>query len=92
MSQRLVLIPEDMLKSMIKEVVLEALSEKVPYCSPTDNIKKLLTRQQAADYLGVIPNTVTKYVREGKITAAIINGKYRFFESNLLKYLNKSGI
>jgi len=89
MSQ-IVLIDTDELLSMIKKAVRDGITDYVPYPSPTANSPKLMTRNQAAEYLGVSPNTVTLYNKQGKISAAIINGKYRFFESDLLKYLNKT--
>jgi hypothetical protein len=84
---------EDLLKLLIKECVREVLMElsgKVPYPSAPVSIneKKILTRKQAAAYLQVTPNTLTRYVRQGKLLPAIINGKYRFFESDLIKFLN----
>jgi len=89
MSQ-LVVIEMDELLSMIKKAVADGLTENTPYPSPTAINPNLMTRKQAAKYLGVSPNTVTLYNRQGKISAAVINGQYRFFESDLLKYLNKT--
>jgi len=79
----------DLLKSLIEDAVNKALSEKLPYppAPVTVGDKKILTRKQAAAYLQVTPNTLTRYVRQGKLLPAIINGKYRFFESDLLKFL-----
>ena len=84
---------EDQLKSLIKECVREVLIElygKVPYppAQITVNESKLFTRKQAAAYLQVTPNTLSRYVRQGKLLPAIINGKYRFFESDLMKFLD----
>jgi len=83
---------EDLLKLIIKECLREALLEfhvKVPYppAQITVNESKLFTRKQAAAYLQVTPNTISRYVRQGKLLPAIINGKYRFFESDLMKFL-----
>ena len=83
---------EDQLKSLIKECIREVLIElygKVPYppAQNTVNESKLFTRKQAAAYLQVTPNTLSRYVRQGKLLPAIINGKYRFFEGDLLKFL-----
>jgi excisionase family DNA binding protein len=88
--QQLVIMQEDELMDKIKKAVREAILEKNPYPSRSGERGKIITRKQAADFLGVTPPTVTKLVKEGKITAAIVRGKYRFFESNLLKYLNKT--
>lgn len=83
---------EDQLKSLIKECIREVMIElfgKVPYppAQKQVNESRLYTRKQAATYLQVTPNTLTRYVRQGKLLPAIINGKYRFFESDLLKLL-----
>lgn len=83
---------EDQLKFLIKECIREVLIElygKVPYpSSKRENSNNILTRKQAADYLQVTPNTLTRYVRQGKLLPAIINGKYRFFEKNLADFIN----
>jgi excisionase family DNA binding protein len=80
---------DDLLKFLIEEAINKALSGKLPYPSApvTVNDKKILTRKQAAEYLQVTPNTLTRYVRQGKLLPAIINGKYRFFESDLINFL-----
>ena len=79
----------DLLKSLIEDAVNKALPGKLPYPSASITVddKKVLTRKQAAAYLQVTPNTLTRYVRQGKLLPAIINGKYRFFESDLIKFL-----
>ena len=84
---------EDQLKKLIKECILEVFLEfhgKVPYpAAPIKiNESKILTRKQAAAYLQVTANTVTRYVRQGKLLPAIINGSYRFFELDLINFLN----
>jgi len=83
---------EDLLKLLIKECIREVLMEfsgKVPYpASVTASDNKILTRKQAAARLQVTPQTLSKYVREGKLLPAIIHGKYRFFELDLINFLN----
>ncbi len=91
MSQ-VILIDPDELYNLIKKAVADGLSPKSPYHSPVSVTPKLMTRQEAADYMGVKPNTITRWHKQGKITAAIIGGQYRFFESDLLKFLNKTKI
>lgn len=88
---------EDQLKFLIKESIREVFLElygKVPYPPAQNKIdeSKLLTRKQAAEYLQVTPNTVTRYVRQGKLLPAIINGKYRFFQKDLIKFLNNRSV
>ena len=90
MSQQLLLIEEEMLKSMIEDAVRRGLSGIPPYHSQAVSNSKIMNREDAATYLGVRPNTLTKYHREGKVSAAIIGGQYRFFESDLLRFLNKT--
>jgi len=86
---------EDQLKFLIKECIREVFKElntKVPYpSSKTENSSNILTRKQAASYLQVTPQTLSKYVRQGKLLPAIINCKYRFFELDLNNFLNKKG-
>ena len=84
---------EDQFKKLIKECVIEVFLEfqgKVPYPAVPIKINenKILTRKQAATYLQVTANTVTRYVRQGKLLPAIINGSYRFFELDLINFLN----
>ena len=83
---------QDQLKLLLKESIREVLLEfnnMMPYPASQKKIdeKKLLTRKQAAEYLQVTPNTITRYVKQGKLLPAIINGKYRFFEKNLMNLL-----
>lgn len=91
MSQVILIDPDD-LYNLIKKAVADGLLTKSPYPSPTPVNPNLMTRQQAADYMGVKPNTITRWHKQGKISAAIIGGQYRFFESDLLKFLNKTKI
>ncbi len=88
--QQLLLIPEDLLKSLIEDAVRRGLSEIPPYPSQAVSKSKIMSREDAATYLGVRPNTLTKYHRQGKVSAAVISGQYRFFESDLLKFLDKT--
>lgn len=82
----------DLLKTMINDAVQVALSNNPPYPpSPkTNNENNVLTRKQAAEYLQVSPNTLTRYARQGRILPAVICGKYRFFKSDLEKFLKKN--
>lgn len=86
---------EDQLKFLIKECIREVLIElygKVPYppAQISVNQSKILTRKQAASYLQVSPQTLSRYVRQGKLLPAIINSKYRFIESDLAKLINNT--
>jgi len=89
--QQALILDEAQLRELIKECVKQGITEyfSYPSSSPrTIDDKKLLTRKQAAEYLCCTPNTVSRYVRQGKLMRAIVFGKYRFFESDLLKFIN----
>ncbi len=83
------LLEEDELKCLIKECVREVFKELNIMVSHPENNNNIFTRKQAASYLQVTPQTLSRYVREGKLSPAIINSKYRFFEHDLIKFLNK---
>lgn len=82
----------DLLKKIIDDAVKAALLENLPYppvpITISDN--NILTRKQAAELLHISPNTLTRYVRQGKLLPAVINGKYRFFRNDLLNFLRKN--
>ncbi len=88
MSQ-LIGIERDLLIEMIKNAVKAGITEFSPYPSPSVNNKKLLTRNEVAEILKVSPNTVSKYIRQGKLHATLLNGIYRISESELAKVSNK---
>lgn len=82
----------NLLKRIIDDAINAALLNNLP-CSPvpvTFNDNNVLTRKQAAELLQVTPNTLTRYVRQGKLLPAVINGKYRFFRNDLLIFLTKN--
>jgi len=82
---------EDQLKLLIKECLREVLSEKIPYPSPGIANTKLYTRDDVAIELKVSANTVSRYIRQGKLHASVFNGMYRISETELLKFITKSG-
>ena len=83
----LMLITEDQLRSIIKEAILEAISELFPYPSQMKAADEFLTRNQAAAFLNITPNTITKYVLEGKLKAGGTDRKYMFLRSDLVKFM-----
>ena len=82
------LLEEDQLKFLIKECIREVFMELNIMVSHPENNNNILTRKQAASYLQVTPQTLSLYVRQGKLSSAIINSKYRFFERDLINFLN----
>ncbi len=89
-ANKLVVIPLQELIAQLEELFIKLRNQTdTPYNSHTEGSKKILTRNEAAMLLNVSPNTITRWHRKGYITAAIINGQYRFFESDLLKQINR---
>ncbi len=81
------LLSDDQLKSKIKEAMLEVISELFPYPSQSKAVDEFLTRNQAATFLNITPNTITKYVQEGKLKAGGTDRKYMFLKSDLIKFM-----
>ena len=48
---------------------------------------KLYSLQEGADLLGVTRGTITKYIRNGRITATLIGGKKYLSEENIKSFL-----
>ncbi|MFH1086128.1 MAG: helix-turn-helix domain-containing protein [Chloroflexota bacterium] len=46
-------------------------------------LPQLLTPQQVADYLQVDPETVYRYIRDGKLVASRFGRQYRILQRNL---------
>jgi excisionase family DNA binding protein len=66
----LVVIPADQLRQMLTDAVTAALiqaTKPAPQPEP-ETLPELLTRQQAAAYLGVGVGTVDNYTKDGRLT------------------------
>lgn len=90
-ANKLVVIPLEELIALIEELLkkLFPIHSNSPYHSLTESNKRIMTRNEAAKFMGVTPNTITRWNRKGYIMGAVINGQYRFFESDLLKQINR---
>ncbi|HPH36483.1 MAG TPA: helix-turn-helix domain-containing protein [Sediminibacterium sp.] len=77
----------EVLRQYINDAVKEAVSSMVPMSvEKTDN--PLLTKKEAAKYLGVSIVTMSKYVKEGQVKAVTISGsRQRFWQEDLDKSL-----
>ena len=84
--KQVLLIEEDQLKFFLKQCIMEAFKEFFPYPSSGNESTKLYTREEFAVLLKVSPNTITKYIRQGKLHATVLNGIYRIAEKELLKF------
>lgn len=71
----------DQLEISIRKAVTEALKSS-PSNSPSDD---LLTRKNAAKYLGVSLPTLTNYEKSGQLIAVRFGGRVFFRKSDLLK-------
>ncbi len=75
----------DVLRQYIKEAVKEAVISMIPLpVEKADN--PLLTKKEAAKYLGISIVTMSKYVKEGQVKAVTISGsRQRFWKDDLDK-------
>ncbi|MFA6150555.1 MAG: helix-turn-helix domain-containing protein [Chitinophagaceae bacterium] len=77
----------------IKQLIMEALKEfhnsaQSPYYSQDkESLKKTYSRNEVAQILGTSPNTVTKYIRQKKLHATVLNGVYYINHKELQKFL-----
>jgi excisionase family DNA binding protein len=52
--------------------------------------KRLLTRSDVSKLLGVSPNTVTRWAREGRLASQVTLGGHHRFDSDRVEELRKS--
>ncbi len=80
----IVIVDQDLLSELINKAVHAALRE-FSMVNSNVQVEEYLTRNEAASLLKVSPNTLTKFVRQGKLKAGIAGGKYLFKKSELMK-------
>ncbi len=80
----IVIVDQEQLSELIKKAVQAAFKEFL-MVNPNVQVEEFLTRNEAALLLKVSPNTLTKFVRLGKLKAGIAGGKYLFKKSEILK-------
>jgi excisionase family DNA binding protein len=69
-------IEVDDLQELIKEAIREELAL---HSDPNDPARKLLTREEAAEYLGITLPTLRDYVTSGRLRCKRIGGKGKVF-------------
>jgi excisionase family DNA binding protein len=87
----LILIEQNKLQELIKAAVEDALQSLYKHLQPKPD-DTLLTRKEAATLLSVSPNTMSRYVRQGKLKPSVINGKYRFKKGDVSKFVSKQQV
>jgi excisionase family DNA binding protein len=85
----IVIVDQEQLSELIKKAVQAAFKE-FSMVNPNVQVEEYLTRNEAASLLKVSPNTLTKFVRQGKLKAGISGGKYLFKKSELMKFVFKN--
>lgn len=91
---KLVVLNEDELRSLIRETLSSCLSEHLmnEKDSDSDNSTEILTPQQAADFLGVKLSSIYKYSMDG-IIPKIKRGKRLYFQrSQLIEWLKDGSV
>lgn len=82
-------ITREELSELISNAVAAVL-EKKPYAGPVKTTDNRMTRTEVAEYLGVGPETITRYVKEGRLKANVITRKYYFSFSDIEKMIKSN--
>lgn len=83
----LVLIEIEQLQQFIKEAVNAGIQGIIPYPSPKVDTKKVYTRNEVAAMLHKTPNTISKYIKQGRLYATCLNGQYLINEKELHRFI-----
>ena len=77
---QLVLIHINNLRSVIASVIEEEFKK---FETKLERKSKVLTRENAAKKLGVCPNTISEYIKDGRLTNRGLGRKILLFETDL---------
>ncbi len=77
MAQMFFSISEPELKNLLRETVLEVITENLPNQQPKQGIE-LLTRQDVSELLGVSLVTLNQWTKDGQIKAHRIGSRVRY--------------
>jgi excisionase family DNA binding protein len=81
------------LKALLKEVLAESLSEILPKVQPVKpEPEQILTTQQLATELKVTSETISDYVKAGKISCVRLGKRLFFLRSTVDQELKKINI
>jgi excisionase family DNA binding protein len=79
----LVVLSAAELAAVVKRAVGEALDAR-----PQNDVREVLTREQAAELLQVHPSVVVRYVRRDGLPGHKLGAEWRFRRSELLRWLD----
>ena len=89
-ANQLVVMPLEELIAILEALFTRFRNEQnSPYSGPTDDTKKIYTRNEVAAILRVNPNTVTRYHNKKLLHATLLNGQYRISEKELNRFINQ---
>jgi len=66
------------------------VGQVVDVAAPESVASRFLTRSEVSRLLGVSPNTVTRWAREGRLACQVTLGGHHRFERELVEKLQKS--
>jgi excisionase family DNA binding protein len=72
-----------------RPVTLSSVKQAIDVANP-DAATHFLTRSDVSKLLGVSPNTVTRWAREGRLPCQVTLGGHHRFERELVEQLRKS--
>ena len=88
MAQVIFSIPESEFKNLIRDAVLNAISEVTPQHQEKESTE-LLTRNETAKYLGVSLPTLNDWTKTGKVKGYRIGGRVRYKKVDVLNALHQ---
>lgn len=77
---QMVIIHVNSLRSVITSVIEEEFKK---FETKLERKSKVLTRENAAKKLGVCPNTISEYIKDGRLTNRGLGRKILLFETDL---------
>ena len=87
MNEPVIVLTKGEVSKLIKEAVKEGISQAMTQLKGSPNKKLLLTRGEAANFLGCSVWSIDNWRRSGKLPVSYINRHPRFKKSDLLKLM-----
>jgi len=88
-AQVLFSIPELEFKTIIRDAVLNAISEIAPQQQQIDNSTELLTRKETAEFLGITLPTLNDWTKKQVIKGYRIGARVRYKKIDILDALKQ---
>ena len=82
-------ISKDDLENLIREAVKKEIFEALPLSNQPEENHVIITRQEAAEFLGVSLNTLNDWTKRGILQAYRVGTRIRYKKSDVINALKK---